>query len=95
MKILFLYYLVKYGGGETRNKKCREYVYEYINMIEDIIKSGMEKEELLQGDSSVIASGIFGFTCSTMVYKLRHEKEIEIQKIYKEIEKSFISKLKS
>lgn len=38
--------------------------------------------------------GIFGFTCSTMVYKLRHEKEIEIQKIYKEIEKDFIVKLK-
>ena len=38
--------------------------------------------------------GIFGFTCSTMVYKLRHEEEIEIQKIYKEIEKDFIEKLK-
>ena len=81
-------------GQEVRNKKCREYVYEYINMIEDIIKEGMEKGELIQGDSSVIASGIFGFTCSTMVYKLRHEKEIEIQKIYKEIEKGFTSKLK-
>lgn len=38
--------------------------------------------------------GIFGFTCSTMVYKLRHEEEIEIQKIYREIEKDFIVKLK-
>ena len=46
------------------------------------------------GDSSVIASGIFGFTCSTMVYKLRHESEIEIPKIYKEIEKDFILKLR-
>lgn len=38
--------------------------------------------------------GIFGFTCSTMVYKLRHEEEIEIQKIYKELESDFIIKLK-
>ena len=81
-------------GQEQKNKVCREYVFEYINMIEDIIKEGIKKEELVEGDSSVIASGIFGFICSTMVYKLRHEKEIEIQKIYKEIEKSFISKLK-
>ena len=81
-------------GQEQKNKVCREYVFEYINMIEDIIKEGMKKKELIEGDSSVMASGIFGFICSTMVYKLRHEKEIEISKIYKEIEKSFISKLK-
>ena len=81
-------------GGEPRNMMCREYVFEYINMIENIIKEGIEKGELIDGDSSVMASGIFGFTCSTMVYKLRHDKEIEIPKIYKEIEKDFIIKLK-
>lgn len=43
-------------GQEPRNKKCREYVFEYINMIEDIIKEGMKKEELIIGDSSAIAS---------------------------------------
>lgn len=43
-------------GQEPRNKKCREYVFEYINMIEDIIKEGIKKEELISGDSSVIAS---------------------------------------
>ena len=43
-------------GQEPRNKKCREYVFEYINMIEDIIKEGMKKEELISGDSSAIAS---------------------------------------
>ena len=43
-------------GQEPRNKKCREYVFEYINMIEDIIKEGIKKEELIIGDSSAIAS---------------------------------------
>ena len=61
--------------------------------VKNIIKDGMRKGELVEGDSSVIASGIFGFTCSTMVYKLRHQEKIEIQKIYKEIEKDFIVKL--
>ena len=42
----------------------------------------------------IMASGTFGFTCSTMVYKLRNEEEVEIPKIYKEIEKGFIAKLK-
>ncbi len=43
-------------GQEPRNKKCREYVFEYITMIEAIIQEGMEKKELISGDSSVIAS---------------------------------------
>ena len=48
-------------GQEQKNKVCREYVFEYINMIEDIIKEGIKKGELLQGDSSVIASRNFWF----------------------------------
>lgn len=43
-------------GQEQRNKKCREYVFEYISMIENIIKDGMDKQEIIDGDSSVIAS---------------------------------------
>lgn len=46
-------------GQEPRNKKCREYVFEYISMIEAIIQEGMEKGELISGDSSVIASRNF------------------------------------
>ncbi len=34
-------------GQEPRNKKCREYVFEYINVIENIIKDGIQKEELI------------------------------------------------
>lgn len=46
-------------GQEPRNKKCREYVFEYITMIEDIVKEGIENQELIEGDSSVIASRNF------------------------------------
>jgi len=48
-------------GQEPRNKKCREYVFEYISMIEDIIKEGIKKQELIEADSSVIASRNFWF----------------------------------
>ena len=34
-------------GQEPRNIKCRGYVFEQINVIEDIIKEGIEKEELI------------------------------------------------
>lgn len=48
-------------GQEPRNKKCREYVFEYITMIENIVREGIEKQELVEGDSSVIASRNFRF----------------------------------
>ena len=48
-------------GQEPRNIRCREYVFEYISMIEDIIKDGMEKKEIAKCDSSIEASRNFWF----------------------------------
>lgn len=81
-------------GQEPRNKKCREYVFDYVDVIEKIIQDGMKNNELVDGNSNIIAYGIFGFTCSTMLYKLDNEKEIDIQNVYKEITKHFIINLK-
>ena len=82
-----------WGTGQ-RSKMCRDYVFEYIQMIEEIVKEGMKKGELEEANPNVIASGIFGFVCSSLIYKLRREKNIEVLELYKEIEKSFILKLK-
>ena len=46
-------------GQEPRNIKCRGYVFEYISVIETIVKEGIAKEELISGDPSVIASRNF------------------------------------
>ena len=43
-------------GQEPRNIKCRDYVFEYINVIENIVKEGIEKQEIIQGEPSAIAS---------------------------------------
>mgnify|MGYP003370329204 CR=1 FL=1 len=43
-------------GTEKRNNKCREYVFEYIKTIEEIVRKGIEKGEIMQGDPEVIAS---------------------------------------
>ena len=63
-------------------------------MIQEIVEEGMEKGEIIKADPNVIASGIFGFVCSSLIYKLRREKNIEVPELYAEIEKSFIKKLK-
>ena len=83
-----------WGNGE-RNQNCKKYVFEYIEMIEEIVKDGIEKKEIIDGDSNIIASGIFGYVCSSLIYKMRIGKEIEIEKIYREIDKEYIKKLKN
>ena len=81
-------------GNDPRSQMCRKYVFEYIQMIEEIVKQGIQKGEIIEGDSNVIASGIFGFTCSSLIYKMRHNNQpIDVAVLDKEIENSFIKKL--
>ena len=81
-------------GNGPRSILCKKYVFEYIQMIEKIVENGINKKEIIDGDKNVIASGIFGFTCSSLIYKMRTDKEINVQELYSEIEKTFIRKLK-
>ena len=81
-------------GSGPRSVLCKNYVFDYIQLIEKIVKEGMEKGEIIEGDPNVIASGIFGFTCSSLIYKMRRGKEINIPELYAEIEKTFLRKLK-
>ncbi len=82
-------------GSDPRSKMCRAYVFEYIQMIEEIVKEGIKKGEIVDGDPNVIASGIFGFTCSSLIYKMRHHnEELDVATLDREIEKTFIRKLK-
>ena len=71
--------LSQFWGNEARNQKCKMHIYEYINKIEN---------------SKVIASEIYGLICSTLVYKLRSENEINIMNLYKEFENTIIEGLK-
>ena len=86
--------LIEIKGNGPRSILCKKYVFEYIQMIEQIVENGINKKEIIDGDKNVIASGIFGFTCSSLIYKMRTDKEINVQELYSEIEKTFIRKLK-
>ena len=82
-----------WGSGDI-SVICKKEVFEYIKIIEKIVDEGIKKGELQKGDANVIASGIFGFTCSSLIYKMRNDNEINVMELYSEIEKSFIRKLK-
>ena len=81
-------------GNETRNVNCQKYVTDYIKVIENIINEGIEKGEIIKIDPVVAASGIFGLTCSSLVYKTKEQKELDINKTFLEFEKLVISGLK-
>lgn len=80
-------------GTSQRSKMCRDYMFEYIEMIQSIVEEGIKNKEIIEADANVIASSIFGFVCSSLIYKLRDGKDIEPVELYKEIEKTFIRKL--
>lgn len=71
-------------GRESRNIVCKNYVFDYINIIEEIIQDGIENGELDNVDPEVLASSIFGFTCSSLLYKIKTQEELDIHTLYNE-----------
>ena len=72
---------------------CKEYILEYVNKIETIVKEGMKVGQIKNGNPNIIASEIYGLICSTLVYKTRNNGEIDIMKLYKEFEDTIIQGL--
>ena len=48
-------------GTGSRSKMCRDYVFKYIQLIQEIVEEGIQKGEIIEADPNVIASGIFRF----------------------------------
>ena len=84
-------------GTSKRSKLCRNYFYEYMDIIDKIVIEGIEKGEIIDADPNVISSGIFGFIGTSLIYKLRknenNNKQIDVLELFRQIDKSFIIKL--
>ncbi len=86
--------LSQFFGNEARNRLCKESIFKYIDKIEKIVIEGIEKGEIKPGDPKAIASEIYGIICSGLVYKARKQGEIDISKLYKELESTIVEGLK-
>ncbi len=69
-------------GEEQRNIKCRKAVFEYIKIIEEVIKEGIENGEFYDGDVEALSSGIFGITCSSLIYRLMKNRTVNVDDVY-------------
>lgn len=86
--------LSQFWGNGARNQKCQKHILEYVNKIENIIAEGIKAGQIKQGNPQVIASEIYGLICSSLVYKVRSEEEIDVMKLFKEFENTVIEGLK-
>lgn len=71
-------------GKEKRNEACRNCIIEYTDIIERIVKEGIEKKEIQKGDTGAIAYGIFTVITSSMIYKQNKNKDVDARKLYNE-----------
>ncbi len=69
-------------GSEKRNIKCKKAVFKYIKIIEEFIQEGIDNGEFYDGDVEALASGVFGVTCSSLVYRLKKNKEVDVERVY-------------
>ncbi len=69
-------------GKDEKGIKCKNYVYEYIKVLEDIIEQGIKSGEFYDGDVRALASGIFGVTCSSLIYRMKIGEETNVKEIY-------------
>ena len=69
-------------GKEEKNIKCKKCVFEYIKILEKIIKEGIEKGEFYDGNVEALASGIFGVTCSSLIYRMKIGDKTDVEQVY-------------
>ncbi len=70
-------------GEEEKNKKCKRAVFEFIKIIEKIVQEGITNGEFYESDVEATASGIFGITCSSLLYRLKRNRDVDEGKVYK------------
>ena len=69
-------------GETSRTKKCKAYLDKYIDIIKDVIQEGIDKGYFYNGDSEAIACGIFGVTFSSLLYRVKKERDVTAEQIY-------------
>ncbi len=52
----------------------------------EIVKEGIEKGEIKDGDSGIIASEIFAFTCAGLMFKIKSGQPLDLRKVCTEFD---------
>ena len=69
-------------GATSRTKKCQTALNNYINIIKNVIQEGIDENIFYDGDAEAIAYGIWGVTFSTLLYRLKQNRQVTAEQIY-------------
>ena len=69
-------------GESTRTKKCQKAVNAYVHRIEEVINEGINDGIFYERDAEAIAFGIFGVTFSSLLYRLKQNRNVTAEQIY-------------
>ena len=84
----------KWDAKDPKSKKCQKYVFEYIKILEKIIEEGIENGEFYDGNVQALASGVFGVTCTSLIYRMKIGEEMDVQQVYKGFVETVVRGLK-
>ena len=70
-------------GDTSRTKKCQKAVNCYVQKIEEVINEGINEGIFYNGNTEGIAYGIFGVTFSSLLYRLKQNRQVTVDDIYK------------
>lgn len=82
-------------GNEKRNEKCKEYICDYINNIEKILKKGIELEQIKDINTRIVAAEIYSLIYSTICYKNSNIEDFNVMNIFYQYENTIIRGLKA
>ena len=69
-------------GENSRTKKCQKAVNDYVEKIEEVIKEGIEAGIFYDKNPEAVAYGIFGVTFSSLLYRLKQDRNVTAEQIY-------------
>ena len=70
-------------GNNTRSKKSQKALDEYMGKIQEVIQEGIDEGIFYDGDTEGIAYGIFGVNFSSLLYRLKKNRNVTAEEIYK------------
>ena len=70
-------------GDNTRSKKSQKALDEYMAKIQEVIQEGIDEGIFYDGDTEGIAYGIFGVNFSSLLYRLKKNRNVTAEEIYK------------
>ncbi len=79
-------------GNSPRSKTCQQYVDEYLSIIKNIIKNGIEANEIKKSNVDILSNELLGLACGCLYSKKANNYSIETT--FKEIDKNFVQTLK-